>query len=262
MAIAPAVVGCLSLLVSVVPPVKGSGSVPRGLFLVILVQVVVTAVLRANERHPLMRSWISTTLCSAVLVPLLALQVTLLREPYVSLAERSAAPSMVATLIVAMVLLAGAVWAVATSWEDPDEAGLLFMPQGMMVPALIGMRSTILQGPALEMLGEVMLLAAAATAVAWILPPASRLLVPPVAVAAEFILLWATGYGPWFHATSGDIVRVLYSLMLAVSVILIVAVPFVATWLRHGALVARGEAFRSRGPNATPLVNRGRIGSP
>ena len=259
MAIAPAVVGFLSIVVSFIPMLAGPGSAPRGLMLVIAVQVIVFGVLRANERHPLMRSWISTLICSAALMPLLALQVTLLREPYVSLERHSAAPSMVATFIVTMVLIVGAVWAVATSWENPDEAGLLFMPQAMMVPALIGMRSTILQGAALEMLGQVLFLAAGATAVAWILPQSSRLLVPPVAVAIEFVALWATGHGPWFHATSGDIVRVLYSLMLAVAVILVVMAPYVAAWVRHGAGVAMQTRPKPRRKAVSQPVNRGPV---
>jgi hypothetical protein len=255
MAIAPAAVGFAALVISFLPILAGRGSFPRGLMLLIFMQGIVYLVLRAGDRHPLMRSWISTLICSSVLVPLLTLQVTLLREPYVSLARDSAAPSMVATVIVSMVLLAGAVWAVATSWENPDESGLLFMPQAMMTPALIGMHSTILQRPALSMLGKVLFLAAAATAVAWLLPQASRLLVPPVAVAVEFVALWATGYGPWFHATSGDIVRVLYSVMLAVSVILVVMVPYVAAWVNHGAgLVKQSRPKPVRKPSAQPIT--------
>jgi len=119
------------------------------------------------------------------------------------------------------------------------------------VPALIGMRSTIGQDPALRMIGQVMLLAAAATALAWILPVSSRLLVPAGAVAIEFVFLWATGHGPWFHVTSGNIVRVLYSVILAVSVILVVAVPFTALWVNHGAkqaVLAQAKSNRSSVP--------------
>ena len=251
MAIAPAMVGFLAIVVSFIPLLAGTGSIPQGLILVILFQFGVTAFLRASDNHPLMHSFISTLICSAVLAPLLALQVTLLREPYVSVSRDSAAPSMVATLIVSMVLIVGAVWSVASSWESPDEAGLLFMTQGMMVPALIGMRSTIGQDPALRMIGQVMLLAAAATALAWILPVSSRLLVPAGAVAIEFVFLWATGHGPWFHVTSGNIVRVLYSVILAVSVILVVAVPFTALWVNHGAnqaVLAQAKSNRSSVP--------------
>jgi hypothetical protein len=259
MAIAPGVVALLSIVVSFLPVLAGTGSVPRGLMLVIAAQAIAFGVLRAGEGHPLMRSWVSTLICSAVLLPLLALQVTLLREPYVALARQSAAPSMVATFIVTMVLFVGAVWTVATSWENPDEAGLLFMPQAMMVPAMIGMRSTILQGPALEMLGKILFLAAVATAVAWLLPQPSRLLVPPVTVAVEFVALWATGHGPWFHATSGDIVRVLYSVMLAVSVILVVMVPYTAAWVRHGAGIAMQSRPKPRRKASPQPAHRGPV---
>jgi hypothetical protein len=260
MALAPAVVGMLALLISIVPFLSGRGSIPRGLIILIVIQAAVAGSLKAVEHHALMRSWISTLTCSAVLVPLLALQVTLLREPYVSWSRQSAAPALVATLIVGMVLIVGAVWTIATSWEDPDAAGLLFLPQAMVVPALIGMRSTILERPALEILGEILLLAALATAVSWVLTPTTRMLTPPIAVAVEFVILWITGYGPWFHATSGDVVRVLYGLMLALTVILVVAVPFVALWVKHGASAAQQARARSlRSAAQRPPVTRGPV---
>jgi uncharacterized membrane protein YozB (DUF420 family) len=80
-----------------------------------------------------------------------------------------------------------------------------------------------------------MLIASVATAVAWLLAPPHRMLVPAVALAVVFVALWATGHGPWFHTTSGGVVRVLYSVMLAVSVVLVVIVPLMALWIQNGA---------------------------
>jgi hypothetical protein len=190
MAVAPAVVGLLALSVSFLPILSSGGSVPRGLMIVIAIQVIAVGILKASEYLHLMRIWFSTLICSAVLVPLLALQVTLLREPYVSWGRGSASPPLVATLVVAMVLLVCAVWAVATSWDDPDQAGLLFMPQAMVVPALIGMRSTILESATLRIFGQILCLAAIAIAISWLLPPAMRLLTPPIAIAVEFVWSW------------------------------------------------------------------------
>jgi hypothetical protein len=260
MAVAPAVVGLVAVGVSFMPFLTGGGTVPRGLVLLFVVQVCAAAILKASDYGHLVKIWLSTLICSAVLLPLLALQVTLLREPYVSWGRGSASPAVVATLVVAMVLLVGAVWAVSASWSDPDQAGLLFMPQAMVVPALIGMRSTILESPALRIFGEILLLSAAAIAVSWLVPYTYRLLTPAIAVAVEFVLLWAIGYGPWFHATSGNVVRVLYSVMLALTVILVVAVPFVALWVKHDAIAVRQaqqRAVRSQQPR--PPVARGPV---
>lgn len=254
-------IGFLALLLSFVSIVSGTGSVPRGVIILIALQLIAAGLLRASGNIALTRPWISALICTAVLLPLLAMQVTLLREPYVALSRGSASPAMLATLMVSVVLLVAAVWVVATNWQEPDEAGLIFLPIGMTVPALIGMRSTILQRPALQMLAEVMILAAAATAIAWFFPQASRVFVPPVAVAIEFVVLWVTGHGPWFHETSGDIVRVLYSAMLAVTVVLVVAVPFAAMWIKHGAARAAsppnparpaGERRPTRTKSVTP----------
>jgi hypothetical protein len=183
----------------------------------------------------------------------------LLREPYVSWERGSASPAMVATMVVSVVLFVGAVWAVASSWSEPDVAGLLFMPQGMIVPAFVGMRSAIQEQPAIEMLGYVLLLSAAVTAIAWVLPPTSRILTPPFALAIEFVLLWMAGYGPWFQETSGDVVRVLYSVMLALTVILTVAVPFASLWVKHGANAVRATRRRPVRLAAQPPPMRGPV---
>lgn len=238
MALAPAAVGLFSLFVSVVSFIGRSDGAPRGLILVLLMQAGVAFGLALNERNPLVPSWIATIVCSAVLLPLLAIQVSLLREPYVSWSRGSASPAMVATVVVSMVVLAGAVWSVVTGWEHPDEAGLLFMPQAMMVPALIGMHATVQQASALRILGTVMLMSAVATGISWLLQPSARIFVPPAALAVEVLGLWLSGHGPWFHATSGDIVRILYCVMLAQSVVLVVSVPIAAMWVNHGAMLA------------------------
>lgn len=240
----------------------GGGSLPLGLIVVILTQVAITAALHVNGRTALVPSWLAAMICSAVLLPLLALQVALLREPYVSWSRQSASPAMVATVVAGMTIAAGATWAIAVGWEHPDEAGLLFMPQAMMVPALIGMHGTVMQRPALQMFGAVMLLSAIATGVGWLLEPATRVFIPAGALGVEVLALWATGYGPWFQATSGDIVRVLYGAMLALAVVLVVAVPFVAMWVSQGAAIvdaARRSKRRSAGRRAAtrgPVVPR------
>jgi hypothetical protein len=259
MAVAPATVGMLALLFSFVPFLTGGGNVPRGLLFIIVVQAAVAALLKATDYTHLVRVWFSTLICSAVLLPLLALQVTLLREPYVSWGRGSASPAMVATLVVAMVLLVGAVWAITANWNEPDQAGLLFMPQAMVVPALIGMRSTILESPALRIFGEILLLSAIAIACSWLAPPALRLVTPPIAVAVEFILLWGTGYGPWFHSTSGNVVRVLYVLMLALTIVLVAAVPLVALWVKHDAVAVRQARQRAVRKQPRPPATRGPV---
>lgn len=255
LAFAPAVSGIVGLLSSVAPMLSGGGSLPIGLIVVILLQVGVAAILHVNGHESMVASWIATLICSAVLLPLLALQVALLREPYTSWSRGSASPALVATLIVGMLVVVGATWAVAVGWGHPDEAGLLFMPQALMVPALIGMRATVTQGPGLRMFAAVMLICAVATGVGWLVQPEARVFIPAGALAFEVVGLWATGHGPWFHATSGDIVRLLYGAMLTLAVVLVVAVPFVAMWVKQGADMVDASRRAAR-----PRVSRQRVG--
>jgi hypothetical protein len=194
---------------------------------------------RSSPSPALVLSWTACLFVSALLAPILALQVTLLREPYVSLARHSAGPALFATLIAAIALIVAAVWAVAVGWSEPDQAALLFMPAVLLWPAVIGIGAVVSQRSALLTLAEVSLICAAATAISVLLPPFTRVFVPAGTLGAEFVILWITGQGPWFQPTSGGIVRVVYVLSLVLSVALTVATPLLA--------MAAGTFFARRG---------------
>jgi hypothetical protein len=109
------------------------------------------------------------------------------------------------------------------------------------------------------MLGVVMLLTAASTAIAWPLSFRSRLVVPAGALAIEVIGLWLSGHGPWFHVTSGQVVRLLYGAMLTLAVLLVVTVPFTALWVKHGAAAARARLQTSQRRTAMQPMTRGPV---
>ncbi len=249
-----ALTGVLAALLSLIPFFSANASVPRGLIVLVGVQLAGLGVARANQSTIAIHGWSAIALTSSVLLPLLSLQVTLLREPYVSLARHSAGPAMFATFIVVVVLTLGAVWSLTSAWQTPEFAALLFMPMAVLVPAMMSMRETVYQRIALETLAETALLCAVMTAIAFAAPPRWRALIPAITLALEFVALWIAGRGPWFHATSGTVVRVLYTTLLASTVVLVVAVPVIAAWFvnrqdRSSPLMPdRAPSFDNRRP--------------
>ena len=253
LAVAPAITGLTALFLGALPMFSSSaGTMPRGMLALLFLQLAGLLISRALQEPALVLGWTSTLFVSCLLAPLLALQVTLLREPYVSLARHSATPALFATFVVAIVILFGAVWCVVVGWSDPDQAALLFMPAGLLWPAMIGAGAVVSQRSALLTLAEVSLICAAAMALAVLLPPFARIFVPAGMLAFEFVFLWISGHGPWFQPTSGGIVRTVYAGSLVLSVLLIVAAPLMA--MAAGTFLARRDSIISAGPRTTRPV--------
>ena len=239
LAIAPAVTGLAALVLGLLPAFSSAaGATPRGMLALLFLQVAGLFTARLIQAPILVLSWTTTLFMSCLLAPLLALQVTLLREPYVSLARHSATPALFATFVVTIVILFGAIWCVVVGWSDPDRAALLFMPAGLLWPAMIGAGTVVSQRAALLTLAQVSLMCAVAMAVSVVLPPFWRIFVPAGTLAVQFGFLWLSGQGPWLQATSGGIVEVIYIGSLVLTVLLIVTAPLMA--------MAAGTFFSSR----------------
>ena len=251
LAIAPAVTGAAALVLGLWPTFSSPvGATPRGMLTLLFLQLVGLFTARVLNAPILVLSWTTTLFVSCLLAPLLALQVTLLREPYVSLARHSATPALFATLVVAIVILFGAVWCVVVGWSDPDRAALLFMPAGLLWPAMIGAGSVVSQRAALLTLAQVTLICAGAMAISVVLPPFWRIFVPAGTLAVQFVFLGLTGQGPWLQSTSGGIVQAVYIGSLVLTVVLIVTAPLLA--------MAAGTFFSSRDDRLAAASKSGR----
>ncbi|MGH2558999.1 MAG: hypothetical protein ACRDJH_08040 [Thermomicrobiales bacterium] len=242
-----AITGLFSLFFSLLGFLAGEqGTIPLALFLLLFVQIVGFAVTRREEPAALRWSWVVSLVATSVGLPLLAIQVTLARQPYTGTEWDSALPLVSASAAVALLLTITAIALAFSSHEIPEEAGLLLMPMALLIPAAIGIRAGITEANAMQALGLSGLVAAAATTLAWSLPRPSRLLVPPVALATQFVLLWMMGRGPSFHSSSGAVVPLTHGGLLALTVILVVGTPILALWARGVTTVAEARA-RERG---------------
>ena len=230
------VTALLAALLWLLSPLPVAGRSSISMFIIAAIQA--GAYLLTKRERPLQVSnpFLIDLTGTVGLLPLLAIQVSLMREPYVALSEGSAWPALLATIITALFLITVGVAAAFRFWAQPDQAGLVFLPIALMVPAAIGNRGPITVDNGLAVIAISMLIGALATIAAAPLSVSMRLLVPPVALAVEIIFLWLTDRGPVFDPTSGTIVSFLYIAMLAVTIALVVVVPIIAVRIRMDRL--------------------------
>lgn len=178
-------------------------------------------------------SWLVALGVTTALLPLVTLQATLARLPHVGTAGDYTGAALLTTLGVVAVLIVIAGLVAGGCWADPHAAGPLFIPAGLLVPAVLSVPELPAESAVLVALAEACALGGAAIAVAWLLPKGLRPLVGPFALAIQFVLLWIKDLGPQVDPSSGTIVPVLYGTLIAVTVVLVVLVPLVAVWLRR-----------------------------
>lgn len=216
-----------------------------GLLILCVLDVVCYVVTRNGDAAVLARSWLLAAVMTAGLLPLLSVQSSLLREPWVDADRGSATPALIATFVVLLFVVVVAVWCVVTFSSLAEIAVVAFLPMALLVPGVLGIGSTIDQRAALVAVAESSLITAGALVLAWSLPRGPRLFVPPVAFVIQFVALWVAGRGPSFPATSGGIVSFLYWVTIIVTAALVVLLPTASAWLRR-AIVAVEEADRPR----------------
>jgi hypothetical protein len=249
LSVSPAVTGFVALILWFLSPLPGAGSMPLAFIVLATIQVIGYLVTRDDRPDALAKPWTIHLAAAIGLLPMLAIQVALIREPYVSIDSGSSMPAVLATLLVIFFTCVIAVVSAVRFWTRPDQASLVFLPVALLIPQAVGERTEIGIGQALGMLAMAMLLGAGATVASSYVGTGVRLLIPPIVLAAEILILWIAGRGPVFHTTSGGIVRLLYILILATAVLLVVSVPIFAVWLRRWAPPsAGGVPARNRGP--------------
>ncbi len=235
LAASPFITAVLATVLWFLTPLPGAGPSPAPLFVIAIVQIAAIFLTRDDRPAPLHLPWLTHLAATVGLLPLLAIQVSLLREPYVALSEGSAWPVIVATVVALGFAIVLAVATAVRFWRQPDQASLVFLPAALLIPAAIGQRAEITISRALTILAIAMLIGAMATVLAAPMALVWRLVVPPAALGFEIIFLWIAGYGPVFHHTSGAIVRLLYLMLLFGTIILVISVPLIAIWLRRAS---------------------------
>ena len=127
------------------------------------------------------------------------------------------------------------------SQEDPEYAGILFLPAAMIVPFFAGATEITGLSTALAILAVIYVAVGLLTVVASMLPAAFPTLVAPVALALEFFVLPMSESAPIFPLGAGMSAKLLFFVVLAFSVGLTVAVPMMAVWVRQVRRIVQGQ---------------------
>lgn len=227
-AVTHAVTAIIAFGASMLGILSGPVGWPKGIILLVICLFAGVVLSQDGGATLFTRGWVANIVTTIAVMPLTALVVTLARQPHVSLAAGSAWSAILLALVLMLVLiatgLAFGIWAA----DSPDESGLLILPVALIVPAMIGVRGEIDQAAALQALAGAAMIAAIAAIMSWSIAPGLRAFAPPVALGLEVIVLWLAGRGPSFENTSGQVVPMLYSLLFALTVLVVVGTSIIA----------------------------------
>jgi hypothetical protein len=166
-------------------------------------------------------------------MPVVALQSSELRAPFVALGRGSAGPLL--WLTIACLLVQTGLWVFTLLQQrDPAEnAALLMLLPALIVPAMLGAGSELDETASLAMFGASALLAGVTSLVALLGPAAWRPLVAIAAFVLGFAALWLTGRGPVIGPEAGLISFFSITLVLVAALGLMMAAPLGSVFARR-----------------------------
>jgi hypothetical protein len=231
------------------------GFMPGGLPLwapLILIPTVLLLFRADPNVHPM---WTRSAAINLVVVgaffPMMIVRQSFLRVPFVEFGNGTLVMPILSTLMVVVAMLAIALLGAYLSQDDPEYAGMLFLPAALLVPFFAGATEITNLRTALAIIGTIYVATAVLTIIASMLPGAYPTLVAPIALALEFFVLPVSESVPIFPVGAGMSAKLLFFVVLAMGVGLTVAVPMLAVWVRQ---VRRIVAASLRGTAMTPAA--------
>ena len=198
--------------------------------------------------------WQMTLLVTLILMPVVALQASASRVPFVAISRGSAGPLLWLTLATCITLLGLWLFAARQSDQAPENGSLLFLPAALLVPAILGAPGSLDETSVLSMLGEASLVAGV-WIFALLLGPASwRPMAGAIALGAQFVVLWMIGRGPVIGHDGGTVVPASAALLLTLTTLLTVLTPLGALFSRRFMQTVEEE---TGGPRAASAPARG-----
>ena len=192
-----------------------------------------------SVRQPWQRAALINLATMAIVFPVLVVRQSVVRIPFVGSENGTLLPPIIATVSVVVLLTAIAIATAILTQEDPEFAGIVFLPAAMMVPALAGQSSLVSLSSGLLVAMAVFTLAALLTMTASMVPPIVAILIPPVAIALEFLVLTIIRSTSTFPVGASGPAKVLFFTIVVTTVALAIAVPFLSTWVRQVTRLAR-----------------------
>ena len=252
---APAILTAAAALIGALDPLRlPTGATPVRIGAVVLMLAIGIGVTVIMDRPGPRPYWQMALLATLILMPIVALQASASRVPFVAIARGSAGPLLMLTLAASVAL--GGLWLFAAHQSDdaPQDGALVFLPAALLVPAILGAPGDLDETSALTMLGEAFLVTAVAIFVGLLVPGSWRPLTGAVALGGQYALLWALGRGPVLGPDGGAVVPVSALFLLALTALLTVLTPLGALFSRRFFQTVEEE---SGGPGPARAPARG-----
>ena len=210
-----------------------TGAAPVRIGFVVLALLIGIGLTVAMDRPGPRPYWQMTLLVTLVLMPVVALQASTSRVPFVALSRGSAGPLLWLTLATCITLFGLWLFAAHQSDQAPENGSLLFLPAAVLVPAILGAPGSLDETSALSMLGEACLVAGVWIFALLLGPPSWRPVAGAIALGAQFVVLWMIGRGPVIGHDGGRVVPASAALLLTLTTLLTVLTPLGALFSRR-----------------------------
>jgi hypothetical protein len=225
-------VATAAAIVLLIGPLEPLG-VPIWTFGLLIPSLLIILLSNSATRPLWRRTAFVNMLVLGLVFPVLVVRQSVVQIPYLDSSNGTLLAPLLTTIGIAFVLVMIAIVSAVLSNEDPEYAGVLFLPAAMLVPLLAG--PTEITGFKTALLGIALIyfFVALLTVVASMLPGAYPTLVAPVAIAIEFLALPANRAGAAFPLGSGWMSKLLFFGIVFVAVALAIVVPTLSLWVRE-----------------------------
>ena len=197
--------------------------------------------------HPLWkRASIVNLVALLVIFPTLVVRQSVSRIPYADSTNGTLLAPLAATLVLLAVLAGVAVLCAVLCREDPEYAGVLFLPAAMLVPFFAGAGNITSLRTAMLMVCAIYVVTAGLTVLASVVPSVYGNAIAPATIMVEFLILAAVRGTDVFPLGAGIASKVLFFTIVAFTVALTITVPMLAVWTQQVTLLVRSQSRELR----------------
>ncbi len=195
--------------------------------------------------HPLWKEASIVNLIAILVVfPVLVVRQSVSRIPFTAGVNGTLLAPVATTILVVGLLIGAAILCAVLSREDPEYAGVIFLPVAMFVPFFAGAGDITNLRTATLMAVAIFVVTAALTVVATMVPSRYAVAIAPGAIMVEFLVLAAARGADVFPLGAGVASKVLFFAIVTCTVALTILVPLLTFWMQQVTLIMRSNFSR------------------
>lgn len=198
--------------------------------------------------HPLWKKASVIDLIAVLAVfPALVVRQSVTKIPFSDSSNGTLLAPVATTMLVLVMLVGAAILSSVLCREDPEYAGVVFLPAAMLVPFFAGAGDITNLRTAMLMSVAIFVTAAVLTIVTTIVPSHVAVAIAPAAIMVEFLLLAAVRGSDVFPLGAGTASKVLFFSLVAFTVAMTIIVPMLGFWFQQVMLIMRSSQKRPMG---------------